>query len=121
MIDILTARQLLQMGYRPDEIAALDNNDPNPDPAPEPVPDPVPEPAPDPAPDPSPAPAADQKQVLTMIQQLTSNMDKMQKQLQALAIRDIGAPDIPRKATAEEILSQMLQPYKDNKEKGGNK
>lgn len=119
MIDILTARHLLQMGYRPDEIAALDNNDTNPDPAPEPVPDPVPEPAPDPAPDPAPTPAADQKQVLTMIQQLTSNMDKMQKQLQALAIRDIGAPDIPRKATAEEILSQMLQPYKDNKDKGG--
>ena len=119
MLDILTARQLLQMGYKPDEIAALDNNDPNPDPAPDPVPDPVPEPAPDPAPDPTPAPAADQKQVLTMIQQLTSNMDKMQKQLQALAIRDIGAPDIPRKATAEEILSQMLQPYKDNKDKGG--
>ena len=119
MLDILTARQLLQMGYKPDEIAALDNNDPNPDPAPEPVPDPVPEPAPDPAPDPSPTPAADQKQVLTMIQALTTNMDKMQKQLQALAIRDIGSPDIPRKATAEEILSQMLQPYKDNKDKGG--
>ena len=113
MLDILTARQLLQMGYKPDEIAALDNNDPNPDPVPEPAPDPAPAPAPDPA------PAADQKQVLTMIQQLTSNMDKMQKQLQALAIRDIGAPDIPRKATAEEILSQMLQPYKDNKDKGG--
>ena len=117
MVDILTARQLLKMGYKPDEIAALDNNDPIPESAPDPVPDPVPEPAPDPAPDP--APAADQKQVLTMIQQLTSNMDKMQKQLQALAIRDIGAPDIPRKATAEEILSQMLQPYKDNKDKGG--
>ena len=119
MLDILTARQLLQMGYAPEEIAALDN--PAPQPAPDPVPDPAPDPVPEPKPDPQPAPAPDQTQVLQMVQQLTGNVDKLQKQLQALAIRDIVAPDRPRQATAEEILSQMLQPYKDIKGKEDNK
>lgn len=119
MLDIITARQLLQMGYAPEEIAALDN--PAPQPAPEPVPDPAPEPVPEPKPDPQPAPAPDQTQVLQMVQQLTGNVDKLQKQLQALAIRDIVTPDRPKQATAEEILSQMLQPYKDIKGKGDNK
>lgn len=119
MLDILTASKLLQMGYAPEEIAALDN--PAPQPAPEPVPDPAPEPVPEPKPDPQPAPAPDQTQVLQMVQQLTGNVDKLQKQLQALAIRDIVTPDRPKQATAEEILSQMLQPYKDIKGKGDNK
>lgn len=113
MLDILTARQLLQMGYTPEEISAMDKEKPNPDPAPDPVPDPVPEPSPDPTPAPNPSPAPDQTQVLQMVQQLTGNVDKLQKQLQALAIRDIVTPDRPKQATAEEILSQMLQPYKD--------
>lgn len=121
MLDILTARQLLQMGYKPEEIAALDNNEPNPEPVPEPSPEPVPEPSPDPTPAPNPSPAPDQAQVLQMVQQLTGNVDKLQKQLQALAIRDIVTPDRPKQATAEEILSQMLQPYKDLKGKGDNK
>ena len=56
-----------------------------------------------------------------MVQQLTGNVDKLSKQLQALAIRDIAAHDLPKKATAEEILSQMLQPYKDIKGKEENK
>ena len=115
MLDINTARQLLQMGYAPEEIAALDKE--NPDPVPEPSPEPVPEPKPDP----QPAPAPDQTQVLQMVQQLTGNVDKLSKQLQALAIRDIAAHDLPKKATAEEILSQMLQPYKDIKGKEDNK
>ena len=113
MLDILTARQLLQMGYTPEQISALDT------PEPQPAPDPEPDPAPDPVPEPKPAP--DQSQVLQMVQQLTGNVDKLQKQLQALAIRDIVTPDRPKQATAEEILSQMLQPYKDLKGKGDNK
>lgn len=117
MLDISIAQQLLQMGYSPDEISALNKEQPNPDPAPAPEPEPAPEPAP--APDPAPVP--DQSQVLQMVQQLTGNVDKLQKQLQALAIRDIVAPDRPRQATAEEILSQMLQPYKDHKGKEDNK
>lgn len=120
MLDILTARQLLQMGYAPEDIAALDKENPQ-DPAPDPVPEPSPEPVPEPKPDPQPAPAPDQTQVLQMVQQLTGNVDKLSKQLQALAIRDIVTPDRPKQATAEEILSQMLQPYKDIKGKGDNK
>lgn len=119
MLDIITARQLLQMGYAPEDIAALDKE--NPQPVPDPVPDPAPDPVPEPKPDPQPAPAPDQTQVLQMVQQLTGNVDKLQKQLQALAIRDIVTPDRPKQATAEEILSQMLQPYKDIKGKGDNK
>ena len=119
MLDILTARQLLQMGYTPEQISALDT--PEPQPAPDPVPDPAPDPVPEPKPDPQPAPAPDQSQVLQMVQQLTGNVDKLQKQLQALAIRDIAAHDLPKKATAEEILSQMLQPYKDIRGKEDNK
>lgn len=119
MLDINTARQLLQMGYTPEQISALDKE--NPDPAPDPVPEPSPEPVPEPKPDPQPAPAPDQTQVLQMVQQLTGNVDKLSKQLQALAIRDIAAHDLPKKATAEEILSQMLQPYKDIKGKEDNK
>ena len=111
MLDILTARQLLQMGYAPEEIAALDKENPQP----------IPDPAPEPKPDPQPAPVPDQTQVLQMVQQLTGNVDKLQKQIQALAIRDIVTPDRPKQATAEEILSQMLQPYKDIKGKGDNK
>lgn len=119
MLDILTARQLLQMGYTPEQISALDT--PEPQPAPDPEPDPAPDPVPEPKPDPQPAPAPDQSQVLQMVQQLTGNVDKLQKQIQALAIRDIVTPDRPKQATAEEILSQMLQPYKDLKGKEDNK
>lgn len=117
MLDISIAQQLLKMGYSPDEISALDKDEPKPDPEPDPAPDPVPEPKPDP----QPSPAPDQMQVLQMVQQLTGNVDKLQKQIQALAIRDIVTPDRPKQATAEEILSQMLQPYKDLKGKGDNK
>ena len=119
MLDILTARQLLQMGYTPEQISALDNG--NPDPVPDPVPDPAPDPVPEPKPDPQPAPAPDQTQVLQMVQQLNGNVDKLQKQIQALAIRDIVTPDRPKQATAEEILSPMLQPYKDIKGKEDKK
>ena len=119
MLDIITARQLLQMGYTPEQISALDNC--TPDPAPDPVPDPAPDPVPEPKPDPQPAPAPDQTQVLQMVQQLTGNVDKLQKQIQALAIRDIVTPDRPKQATAEEILSQMLQPYKDLKKERNEK
>lgn len=121
MLDILTARQLLQMGYTPDEISALDNKESLPDPTPDPVPEPAPDPVPDPTPAPNPSPAPDQTQVLQMVQQLTGSVDKLQKQIQALAIRDIVTPDRPKQATAEEILSQMLQPYKDLKGKEDNK
>ena len=119
MLDIITASQLLQMGYTPEQISGLDT--PEPQPAPDPAPDPVPDPVPEPKPDPQPTPAPDQTQVLQMVQQLTGNVDKLSKQLQALAIRDIAAHDLPKKATAEEILSQMLQPYKDIRGKEDNK
>ena len=95
--------ELVRAGFTKEEIFTLANAQPAPQPAPEP------------------APAPDQTQVLQMVQQLTGNVDKLSKQLQALAIRDIAAHDLPKKATAEEILSQMLQPYKDIRGKEDNK
>ena len=115
MVEIKLAQQLLGMGYTPEQIQTLDtepdhlgkDGTKNVPPAPEPEPEPVPEPKP--ASEPAPAPASDQ--LLKVLQTMQTNMTSMQKQLQALAIRDITTPDQP-KITAEDVLRGIILPEK---------
>lgn len=111
MVEIKLAQQLLGMGYTPEQIQTLDaepdhleNN------GTENVP---PEPAPEPAPAPAPEPAQNNAndQLLKVLQTMQTNMSSMQKQLQALAIRDITTPDQP-KVTAEDVLRGIILPEK---------
>lgn len=112
MVEIKLAQQLLGMGYTPEQIQTLDaepdhlentgtENVP---------PEPAPAPAPAPAPEPAPAPVAND-QLLKVLQTMQTNMTSMQKQLQALAIRDITTPAHP-KVTAEDVLRGIILPEK---------
>ena len=111
MVEIALARQLLGMGYTPEQIQTLDA-DPDhlgKDDTENVTPEPEPEPAPAPEPEPSPAPASDQ--LLKVLQTMQTTMSSMQKQMQALAIRDITTPDQP-KITAEDVLRGIILPEK---------
>lgn len=118
MISISTALQLLNMGYTPDQIKSLEtpSGDPDPQPTPEPQPEPTPEPQPDPAPAPAPTPGPENDDVKSMIASLAQSVNKLTTQMQQLAIRDVNTPTIP-KASAEDILSQMLLPKNKKGEK----
>jgi len=111
LVEIALARQLLGMGYTPEQIQTLDA-DPDhlgKDDTENVTPEPEPEPAPAPEPEPSPAPASDQ--LLKVLQTMQTTMSSMQKQMQALAIRDITTPDQP-KITAEDVLRGIILPEK---------
>lgn len=114
LISISTALQLLNMGYTPDQIKSLEtpSGDPDPQPTPEPQPDPTPEPQPAPVPTPGP----ENDEVKNMIASLAQSVNKLTAQMQQLAIRDVNTPTIP-KASAEDILSQMLLPKNKKGEK----
>lgn len=118
LISISTALQLLNMGYTPDQIKSLEtpSGDPDPEPTPEPQPEPTPEPQPDPAPAPAPTPGPENDDVKSMIASLAQSVNKLTTQMQQLAIRDVNTPTIP-KASAEDILSQMLLPKNKKGEK----
>lgn len=115
MVEIKLAQQLLGMGYTPEQIQTLDaepdhlGTDGTENVPPEPVPAPAPEPALEPAPAPAQNNANDQ--LLKVLQTMQTNMNSMQKQLQALAIRDITTPDQP-KITAEDVLRGIILPEK---------
>jgi len=111
VVEIKLAQQLLGMGYTPEQIQTLDA-DPDhlgKDDTENVTPEPEPEPAPAPEPEPSPAPASDQ--LLKVLQTMQTTMSSMQKQMQALAIRDITTPDQP-KITAEDVLRGIILPEK---------
>lgn len=118
LISISTALQLLNMGYTPDQIKSLETpaGEPDPQPTPEPQPEPTPEPQPDPAPAPAPTPGPENDDVKSMIASLAQSVNKLTTQMQQLAIRDVNTPTIP-KASAEDILSQMLLPKNKKGEK----
>ena len=115
MVEITLARQLLGMGYTPEQIQTLDTEPDHPgkDGTKNDPPAPEPEPAPAPEPEPAPAPAQNNSndQLLKVLQTMQTNMTSMQKQLQALAIRDITTPDQP-KITAEDVLRGIILPEK---------
>lgn len=122
MISISTALQLLNMGYTPDQIKSLDTPSGDPDPEPVQASAPDPDPTLDPVPTPDPAPAAapttgpENDDVKSMIASLAQSVNKLTTQMQQLAIRDVNTPTIP-KASAEDILSQMLLPKNKKGEK----
>ena len=122
MISISTALQLLNMGYTPDQIKSLETPAGDPDQAAAQAPTPDPEQQPDPEPTPDPAPAAaptagpENDDVKSMIASLAQSVNKLTTQMQQLAIRDVNTPTIP-KASAEDILSQMLLPKNKKGEK----
>lgn len=122
LISISTALQLLNMGYTPDQIKSLETPAGDPDQGasqastPDPEPQPEPQPTPDPAPAAAPTAGPETDEVKNMISSLAQSVNKLTAQMQQLAIRDVNTPTIP-KASAEDILSQMLLPKNKKGEK----